>query len=269
VLKQLCKEKRKTVTPTKLYENRWSGAFATILKTVELNEISLGVAEFKPNVEMTRPSGAELIEINNLLTDLKYFESVNKGLQRQHVSMMEANAACQSLIDKFGVKYVGIDYHIGDRSRFNPWLDFENGVVKIQSSRENELTEAEAAAVQCFKLEQPQIPDTSTTTHAHDTHEVATNFFDTAVKKKQRMLSPSQYRSTLHVRPTSNDLERLFSQAKLVFNDHRRKLSSSYLENILFLKLNEALWSIEDIEDVLQNITSTDVHTTEPPTIID
>ncbi len=55
----------------------------------------------------------------------------------------------------------------------------------------------------------------------------------------------SRYSSTVHARPTSNMCERLFSQLKLLFNDHRHRLEPSTLEAILFLKVNFSYWDIQ------------------------
>jgi len=52
----------------------------------------------------------------------------------------------------------------------------------------------------------------------------------------------SRYRSTLHVSPTSNDVERLFSMSKRTMSDVRKHMGPESLEATLMLRLNLALW---------------------------
>jgi hypothetical protein len=47
---------------------------------------------------------------------------------------------------------------------------------------------------------------------------------------------------------TSNDCERLFSSAKLVYQDLRKSLTPRNLEILLFLKMNRKYWDIEDVK---------------------
>ncbi len=61
----------------------------------------------------------------------------------------------------------------------------------------------------------------------------------------------SRYSSTVHARPTSNLCERLFSQLKIIFNDHRHRMDPSTFEAILFLKYNIGFWDIHLIAQLL------------------
>jgi hypothetical protein len=58
---------------------------------------------------------------------------------------------------------------------------------------------------------------------------------------KKRKATTSRYVDTSFIPPTSNVVERLFSQAKSIYTPHR-PLSTTTLENILFLKTNSELW---------------------------
>jgi len=50
----------------------------------------------------------------------------------------------------------------------------------------------------------------------------------------------SAYRSTKHVLPTSNLVERLFSRAKRVMTDSRKCMHPKRLEEVLFLQYNRS-----------------------------
>jgi hypothetical protein len=56
----------------------------------------------------------------------------------------------------------------------------------------------------------------------------------------------SQYIDTLFISPTSNVVERLFSQAKHVYLDLRRRITLDHLETVIFL-INRSFWSIDDL----------------------
>jgi len=57
-----------------------------------------------------------------------------------------------------------------------------------------------------------------------------------------------QVKAMSHISPTSNIVERLFSNAKLIMTDQRRCMDPTTLETILMLKLNKDLWDARDIE---------------------
>lgn len=59
---------------------------------------------------------------------------------------------------------------------------------------------------------------------------------------------PSAYRNVLHVLPTSNIAERLFSRARLVLSDRRKNLTLSHFEMLLFLWINKGLWDVRTIQ---------------------
>ena len=58
------------------------------------------------------------------------------------------------------------------------------------------------------------------------------------------------YLSSGWVPATSNDCERLFSNAKFVFQDLRKALTPKNLEILLFLKLNKKYWDIDDVKSL-------------------
>ena len=59
-----------------------------------------------------------------------------------------------------------------------------------------------------------------------------------------------KYRSTFHICPTSNMVERLFSRAGIIMSPRRRQMDPSTLEMFLMLRVNKHMWG----EETLQNI---------------
>ena len=98
---------------------------------------------------------------------------------------------------------------------------FESGVVKLQ--RGETLSSQEARTVEIFKKVDDGVP----------VDESNMSFVERMLHKqdegnKHRRVV-AQYPSTLHVSPTSNVCERLFSTAKLVMRPHRRLTDPSTL----------------------------------------
>ena len=71
-----------------------------------------------------------------------------------------------------------------------------------------------------------------------------------AEQRVKRSRINGQIRPMTHLSPTSNIVERLFSNAKLIMTDQRRSMDPSTLETILMLKLNKDLWDARDIERI-------------------
>jgi len=76
-----------------------------------------------------------------------------------------------------------------------------------------------------------------------------------AKSKKPKLTTENEslydlYGPLLHVVPTSCDVERLFSQCKLVLTDHRRSMLPKTFEQVMMLKINASLWTIETVAEV-------------------
>ena len=62
------------------------------------------------------------------------------------------------------------------------------------------------------------------------------------------------YRSTKHVSPTTNVVERASSQAKLVMTDRRDSLAPETLNTLMTLKHNKSLWPTDTvIQEILDS----------------
>jgi len=73
-----------------------------------------------------------------------------------------------------------------------------------------------------------------------------------AEDQKRRRVSASKYRSTNHVSPTTNVVERANSQAKLIMADRRDSMAPETLNMLMILKLNASLWPNESsIQEIL------------------
>ena len=69
--------------------------------------------------------------------------------------------------------------------------------------------------------------------------------------RKRLRTGGSMYSSTYHVLPTSNIVERLFSSARYLLDDNRKKMLPRNVEICLYLKVNRSLWNLETVASVL------------------
>ena len=76
--------------------------------------------------------------------------------------------------------------------------------------------------------------------------------------KSKRLLNQGIYVNTTSVCPTSNHLERLFSQCKLIRTQLRQSMLPGTLEMILFLKVNRRYWTALDVELALNSWSGED-----------
>jgi hypothetical protein len=118
--------------------------------------------------------------------------------------------------------------------------DFEKAIKKLQGRKE-ELNEAERLSVQGF-LPEPTPPASSS---ARTAVEIARE------NKKRRLVQDSPYRSVQHVLPTSNIVERLFSRAKMIMTDQRKRMNPDNLDALLFLKYNKCRWGSRTVQAYL------------------
>lgn len=167
----------------------------------------------------------------------------------------------QEYCDKYRVdigQYLGVDATISILSK-----PFEKGVTKLERNAIGSLEVSELAAMEIFRKPARvvvNVEEVTTTTGGN-------KFFE-SLEKKRKANSESaveadrhhiQYHCTSHVKPTSNDVERLFSQCKLYLTDKRKKLLSKNLDITLFLREHMNSWDAFDVEKVLTKVHTDNV----------
>jgi hypothetical protein len=155
-------------------------------------------------------------------------------------------------------EYPSLDSHISTTSSIVYSEDFENGIVSLQKGNSQVLNNQEKEAMECFKI--------SATT---PTVNVDTESKVLLALRMNRVNSRGHYVDTTGICPTSNHLERLFSQCKLIKSQLRQAMAPETLEMLLFLKVNRHLWSVLDVEAALNSWTGQDLIVTDPETDVD
>jgi hypothetical protein len=121
---------------------------------------------------------------------------------------------------------------------------FENAVVTaLRNNPERPLNATEVEAIGRFQVAAPvaaAVPANLTPLQRADY----------LLAQQQAVRNFVQFRGLANIVPTSNLVERFFSQAKLVQTPHRRAILPKTFEQIMYLKVNRSLWNVESLAKV-------------------
>jgi hAT family C-terminal dimerisation region len=228
--------------PVKRNETRWTGVpnmfqrFERLLPNLNSANQDDEVLDLIPNADQKR----NIRERKQALAD---FKSVTIALQRMDMSMKESDVLFRSIVDAY--PEFGFEAYLGTDADIIHNKALEIAVIKIQSNKENTLTDREKESVEpLLLLPQERLQGVEAACEGGDDEQLS--FAERALKRQrlQESIECSKYINTSFLLPTSCVVERLFSQAKRVFSPHRRSLHTKTLEALLFLKENRELWNV-------------------------
>jgi hAT family C-terminal dimerisation region len=233
--------------PVKRNVTRWTGV-PDMFERFERLLPNLNILVDGTNDELMDfvPSPAQKRNIRERKQALADFKSVTIALQRRDMTIKESDVLFQSIIDAY--KDFNFEGYLGAHSDIIHDKPLESAVLKIQSGKENTLTELEKGAVEQLLLPSLQVQDDAGGTGGNGAAgaDAQLSFAERALKRQrvQETAEGSKYVNTRFLLPTSCVVERLFSQAKRVFSPHRRRLNVKTLEALLFLNQNRMLWNL-------------------------
>ncbi|KAF1775219.1 Ribonuclease H-like domain [Phytophthora cactorum] len=208
------------------YATRWSSTFCTVNRYVKLLEF----IQDDDDLAEYLPSPAANHTLRKLLKDLKKIESVSKELQSKSVSIADVRSYFDALIEL----WPEFATYLGPRGAIVHNTHFEAGCVKVQRGELAKLTRSEKAALSRFAVleavEQPLATD----------HETTGSFVE-QVKKKRKTSTPTATYMLLK--------SGFFSVAKATLGLQRQRLQPATLEMILFLRMNDALWDVNVVNE--------------------
>jgi hypothetical protein len=244
-----------SLQPTKMYRNRWSGIMASIRRWNKLKEIVYGGLENFTNSVATPADilSSKTTELNRICALTPELESITKQLQDDNLTLLQARTYFKNLLLKDEYRHnAALKKYLRPESDIIHSKNFESAIEKIQSNFAlGELIPAEAEAVQMFvrndEVVPPVVPFTTTSA-------ASVVLMSNAQCSAQVALGRGgvKYRSVAHVLPTSNVLERMFSQVKLFYTDHRHRISPINLEASVYLHANMNLWDEMTVHEALQ-----------------
>jgi len=233
--------------PKKDNVTRWSSTFEMLRRYELLSAfLTLEGAEFD---EATTESFLNMAQVRLLkakIEEMKVFESTTKALQREDLDLATATKLLLLCFNTYNT-FPQLRTYLHPESVKS--CHFEAGIVKIQENLEVLLTPEEAEAVYIFKI--PEVVNADEVAAVNETSLVQQILEEQTAREAKINQGTSAYRSTKHVLPTSNLVERLFSRAKRVMTDSRKCMHPKRLEEVLFLQYNRSLWDADTIQEVL------------------
>ena len=119
---------------------------------------------------------------------------------------------------------------------------FETGIVKVIDDEVDQLSDEERNAMSCFHQINPSNGNAS---------EDGLSLVQRALKNKRRKVISGEYSCLTFVPPTSNAVERLFSNARLVLTDYRKSMTPYTFECVMFLKFNREYWDLDLVAKIV------------------
>lgn len=209
---------------------RWSKALVMLQQYQKVIEYLAGNAAL---VDLL-PIVPDRAKVTSLLSDLEKFLSVSKKLQS--VSMRDARFLFDKLLDEFKEEGSCVKHlSVGADVITDP--DFENGIVKVQNGRENELSIVEKKLMTRF-LRAPQV-------QANPPASKTLGFADAVLEEKRAKVEPT-YENLGWIPPHADEVKRYLSQVA------QMPLQPETLELVLYLRFNRKFWDEATVTKVLQ-----------------
>ncbi|KAE9107372.1 hypothetical protein PF006_g21133 [Phytophthora fragariae] len=198
---------------------------AELAKYTDLKPAKRNVTRWSSTFEM-------LLE---LLEELKKLDSVCKRLQGESISMADVRV----LFDQVADDYPDMASHLRPSAKIVNSPVFEAALVKIENKVK--LTAAEARSVQRFVVDPPA---SSGKRKERSSSDYANEILRGGKKARASGAASATYNDLAKVMPpTSNTVERLFSQCKFILTPQRSCMLPANFEMLAFLRVNRDLWT--------------------------
>ena len=231
-------------------DTRWSSTFEMVQRFLRIQTQLSGVVELLSLL----PNHLEIAYLTNAFESLKKFDSVTLMLQREGMSFVES----REIFDLFLKDFPAFAYYIGEDALIVENELFEKAVMRI--ARSLPLSEEqEALVVSLIKEESPPVEEpveaTSSTSKEHGAHnnedEISySEELQQKLKQQRTEVQAEKAKSYINLDAlpgTSVNCERLFSAAKFILSDTRKRTSPKLFEALLLLKVNRNYWNIYSV----------------------
>lgn len=185
-------------------------------------------------------NGDAVNDARQLLISRTHFEEVTMALQDSMMTLAGVRCAFDRVIGE----YPSMKDRLKPNANIVNNADLESGIVKIIMGGRLTLEEREQCSI--FKA-------TEWRSSAEPAKKV---IFLTPAFKKRKTSQSQSYTPVDWVPPTSNECERFFSQAKLVYTDLRKSMDADTLQVLMFLSYNRDAWNINSIKMIRANMGS-------------
>lgn len=236
-IKQAGKLRLKTkLEPVKRNATRWSSTydmlkrFFQLLEFIDIEDIQLA---------SLIPSGRDMLALRNLMKDLQEFESTTKLLQNSDCNLSEV----RGIFDAICLIYPDMEFYLDKNAQIVHTPDFENGIVKLIDGNDSGLEMEEEEILELFL--NVDYMESQLKENEQMEQSIAQKALN--LKRQRTVVSCSSYYDLRFIPPTSNVVERLFSNARLVLTDYRKSMTPYSFECVMFLKCNRKQWNISTV----------------------
>lgn len=242
-------------------ETRWRSTYLMLRKYLKLVKetdnfrkcsFERATLNLIPNDDLT-DEDSEFSIINEILRSLRKFDELCCWLQKDDPSDVKMSKV-RFYFDKIIFEFPVLRPYLGKDSSLVHSPDFDNAVVKIQLAFDQgkstvPLSLAERAAVALYAFDETHIDSAA---RSNEDEDIPTFIEEgNAEYESKRTKKQFPYKSTLHISPTSNIVERLFSRCGIIMRPHRRLMDPSTLEMLVMLRFNRNLWGERDVDTVM------------------
>jgi len=199
------------------------------------------------------PNHLEISYLRGAFETLKKFDSLTIMLQRDGMPFVES----REIFDLFLANFPDLAHYISSDALIIENEKFEKTVMKI--ARNMPLSDQEAAIVAPLLKEEYSVVEAQL--HASGDEQLSSVMSESEVAysellqrklKRQRMQvleqeKPKSYIDLSMLPGTSVNCERLFSTAKFILSDTRKRTSPKLFEALLLLKVNRSFWNTSSV----------------------
>ena len=226
--------RRKTnLRPVMRNDTRWSSTFMMVELYILLKDF-LDVND--PELIPLLLSPSDNATVLSLLKDLENFESVSKEFQKEDISYLKIRLLFDSLVED----YPTLDNNLSPNGQIVHSTVFEKSLSKYMQNRN--LDEKETAV-----LEKHLVKNSIKELEAP----MGSSFVEEVYAKKLRNIEAGPFGNLSWIAPTCNRAERLFSIAKYVLNNYRKRLLPCHVESQLFSIVNQLFWDVFTVQRMI------------------
>lgn len=252
-----------SLNPEVRNDTRWRSTFLMLRKYLKLVTATdnFSACSFDRSTLNLIPTDDENEIVKEIIKSLKKFDEMCCWLQKDDPSDVKMSKV-RFYFDKLIADFPVTQNYLGKDSDLVHSPDFDNAISKIQLAFDHgkvtvNLSTAERTAVAAYALGSEVQERDNEEEEEEDGDEPSFIMEGNNEYESKRAKKQPPYRSTLHISPTSNIVERLFSRCGIIMRPHRRLMDPSTLEMLVMLRFNRDLWNERDVDLVIARSSGT------------
>ncbi|KAL0227660.1 hypothetical protein RCL1_003803 [Eukaryota sp. TZLM3-RCL] len=224
--------------PLKRNKTRWSSTFRMIERYERFVQLKV-FDNLGRDVKRLLPTSDVFDDLVELLENLRRADMFTKAFQSKKVNLKQG----KQMFKLFQEEFPNLTTYASPDSEIVHSPDFESAVVKIMDGLELYLTAHEGKAVSSLK----------TPEHITGNKRLSGSLEEklSEIGSDSQSYSTNKYYNLNFIPCTSNEVERLFSRAKILIGSLRHRMLPSSLEHQIFLLTNRSLWNVHTLEKIL------------------